>query len=88
VKERDTTVRKHVHRWKLTEREEPADSFDPFGMNWFHPVTPRAVKPPVLVTTLHRKCEDCMKKQIGEVPDTSVLVPGYENIADIDWKDV
>jgi hypothetical protein len=51
-------------------------------------VTPRAVKPPVLVTTLHRKCEDCMKKQIGEVPDTSVLVPGYENIADIDWKDV
>lgn len=79
--EQNPYVRKHVHRWELTKKTTAVAagfSWGGFGQSGWHDAEP---------TKLTRRCADCNVKQSASVPDESVLVPGYENIADVEWKD-
>lgn len=77
--EKNPYVRKHVHRWRIV-KDTPATRMPPPTYSTLRPLfdpTPR---------TLIRECDDCGVKQRAEVPDESVLVPGHENIADVEWR--
>lgn len=78
MRKRDTTPPKHVHRWKIVKRNDAwTGGYDWFGTGaWVdaHPLQ------------LTRQCDDCGVKQSAEVPNESVLVPGYEAVGDVEWK--
>lgn len=71
--------RGHRHRWKLTKRTAATEGFrDWFSQEW------TAEQP----AKLERECQDCGARQSATLTTAqeSALVPGYEAVADVEWK--
>ncbi len=83
MRPRERYVRKHVHTWKICKKT-PATKASSGGWSFYgfndKPTEATLMK-------LERSCDDCGAKQSCEVPDESVLLPGYEAISDdVEWK--
>lgn len=81
MKAREPYVRKHVHRWKLAKKTPAVDEgwlWSGFGQSEWHESAPMK---------LVRECEDCPARQVADVTDESLLVPGYEAVCDFEWKE-
>lgn len=75
MKKREQHIVKHWHNWKLTEKRPAVKAHYDYWKREY-------VDPEPMV--LRRQCE-CGLKQKTCIFDESVLVPGWESIADVSW---
>lgn len=70
-------VQKHIHSWRIVERSPKRGAYYDY---W------KQKDIPASDMRLVRECDVCTARQSALVPDESVLVTGYEAVADVEWK--